>query len=475
MQMAASRHPVSGCARKKRTFQSLLVLSITMALAGCGGTSENSTQLPVTLSGNWQFIMAEQFNTDPTLPSFTGGLQGGFLIQNGNSVSGQVTFATITQPPFGSGGTSIQCNSGVTPISGTISGQAVNLTAQSVGMQTYTLTGTLSFDGSTMVGTFTSTDGAGCGTAATSSWSASLVPTLTSTSVQGTFHSSGGTAGLNEQEFLVSGALFQGVNTGASSAPITGNLSFAASGYPCFAGVNVAGQISGNTVSLQILGTNNATVGQLGAPTSGSASGLQPLTLVSTGSGYILQSLNGIGYAVFAPGCGGGTLQAPADSGSVCLAVASTTACQVPLTINPEALGFPPAAVSSSKTSQSVTLLNPSSSKVIDGLTIALTNNSGQTNFTESDNCGAGGIPTNGQMFTLQPSQICSISVGYSPQQVCPSGGSGAQCLSATLSIVSSALQIVFDVPITGGVSGATSNSDPGPLVNFQEFEQHAP
>jgi hypothetical protein len=474
MRITASRHSVSGCARKRQIALLLLTLSLAMALVACGSSGTNS-QLPLTLSGNWQFTMAEQLNTDASLPSFTGGLQGGFLIQNGSTVSGQMTFATTTQPPFGSGGTPTQCNSGVTPISGTISGQTVNLTAQSVGAQTFTLTGTLSLDGSTISGTFTSTDGAGCGIAAAASWSASLIPILTSTSVQGTFHSMGGTAGLTEQEFAVSGALLQGTNTGASSATVTGNLSFGGSGYPCFAGVTVSGQISGNTVSLQIIGSNNATVGQLGQSFTGSASGLQPLTLVATSGGYVLQSLSGTGYAVFAPGCGGGTLLAPADSGSVCLAVTSTTACQLPLTINPMVLGFPPQAVGSSKSTLLIALSNPSSSKVIDGLTITLTNNSGPNNFVESDNCGAGGTATSGQMFILQPSQICTISIGYTPQQACSSGGSGAQCLSATLSIASAALQTVFDVPITGGISGAAvSSSDAGLLVHSQEFEKHA-
>ena len=442
-----------------------LVLGLSMAMAACGGGSSSSTfQVPLTVSGNWQFTMSQQLDSDPTKPSFSGGLQGGFLIQSGNSASGQVNFQTMTQPPFGSGGTPTPCNNGIAQVSGTVSVQTVTLTAKSVGAQTYSLTGTLSYDGATITGSYTSTDGAGCGIAATGTWSASLIPALTSSSIQGTFHSTGGTAGLTEQMFLVSGQLFQGQNNGGSTAALTGNLNFGSAGYPCFSGVTVAGQISGNTVSLQILGPNNTTVGQVG-----------PLTLISTGSGPVLQSLTGIGYAVFAPGCGGGTLQAPADSGSVCLAVASTNACQLPLSINPAALGFPPAAVGSSKTSLSVTLLNPSSSAVISGLTITLTNNSDQTNFTESDNCGTGGTPTKGQMFTLQPSQICSISVGYSPQQVCPSGGSGVQCLGATLSIASSGLQTVFAVPITGGVSGVSAtDSDPGLLPNSREFEKHA-
>jgi hypothetical protein len=418
--------------------------------------------------------MAGQSNSDPTKPSFSGGLQGGFLLQNGTAVSGQINFLIVTEPPYGTGGSPTPCNNGVAPISGTITDQTVNLTAISIGAQTYTLTGTLSYDGSTIAGTYTSTDGQGCGIAGTQAWSATLVPLLNSTSIQGTFHSMGGSAGLSEQEFLVSGQLFQGPNTGASSATLSGNLNFGSAGYPCLNSAAVTGQISGNAVYLQILGSNNTSVGQVGQLPSASSSGLQPLTLVSTAGGNVLESLTGIGYSVFAPDCGGGTLQAPADSGSVCLAVTSTTACQLPLIINPAALGFPPAAVGSSKTSLSVALQNPSSTAVINGLTITLTNSGGQNNFTEKDTCGPGGSSSSGQMFTLQPSQICSISVSYSPQQSCPSGGSNSQCLSATLSIASSALQTVFNVPVTGGVSADLATSPaPGLLVESREFEKH--
>jgi hypothetical protein len=450
------------------------VLVMAMVMAACGGSS-NSSQLPLTVSGNWQFTMEEQLNSNPSMPSFTGGLQGGFLVQNGGTISGQVNFLIMTQPPFNTGGSPTPCNNGVAQVSGTISGQTVTLTAQSVGAQTYNFTGTLNYDGSTITGTYTSTDGEGCGIAATAMWSASLMPVLNTTSIQGTFHSMGGSAGLTEQEFQVSGQLFQGLNNGGSSAPLTGTLNFGSSGYPCFAGVTVTGQISGNSVYLQILGSNNASIGQVGQAPSASSTGLQPLILVPNGGGYVLQSAAGIGYAIFAPACGGGTLQAPADSGSVCLAVNSTTACQLPLSITPMALGFPPAAVGSSKTSMSIALLNPSSSAVIDGLSITLKNNGGQSNFTETDNCGPAGTFSNGQPFTLQPSQVCNISVGYSPQQTCPSSASGAQCLSATLSVSSSALQAIFDVPITGGISGeATSESDGGSRVTLRNFEQHA-
>src|SRR5580693_1787343 len=154
-----------------------LLLLLTIAMVACGGGSSSSnSQLPVTFSGNWQFTMSDQLNSDPTKPSFSGGFQGGFLLQNGNSVSGQVNFVIMTQPPFGSGGTPTPCNSGIAQVTGTVSGQTVTLTAASVGAQTYTLTGTLSYNGAAITGSYTSTDGAGCGIAATEPWSASLVP-----------------------------------------------------------------------------------------------------------------------------------------------------------------------------------------------------------------------------------------------------------------------------------------------------------
>lgn len=175
-----------------RVVSLVFLLVLASAMAACGGGSSSSTaQLPLSVSGNWQFTLSEQLNSDPTKPSFSGGLQGGFLLENGNSVSGQVTFLIMTQPPFGSGGTPTACDSGVAQISGTVSGQTVTLTANPVGAQAYALTGTLSYDGTTITGLYTSTDGAGCGIAATEAWSASFIPLLTSTSIQGTFHSLG--------------------------------------------------------------------------------------------------------------------------------------------------------------------------------------------------------------------------------------------------------------------------------------------
>lgn len=445
----------------------LILLVATMALSGCSSSSTSSSQasVPLSLSGNWQFTMAEQLNSDPTKPSFSGGLQGGFLFQNNSaSVTGQASFLIMTEPPAVTGAPPTQCNSGIDQITGTINGQTVNLTAQSSSGQTFTLTGTLSFDGSTMTGSYASTDGAGCGIATTSqSWSATLVPSLTG-SVQGFFHSAGGTAGLNEQEFVVSGTLLQEANNGASSAVVTGNLSFVDStntpDYPCAASASVVGQVSGNTVSLQIVepdGTVIGQIGQIGQTAPPAASSPQVVTVNSTGSGLALQSLAGTGYSVYAAACGGGSLQSPADVGSVCLGVNTTTACQPPITVTPSALVFPSQAVGSPASNLRMTVANPNGT-VLDGITLTITNGDGEANFTETDNCGVNGVASQGQPFALLGRQFCFVTIGFTPQQSCAAGTSPAQCFTGTLTVASPTTNTILDVLITGGDIAAAAS-----------------
>jgi hypothetical protein len=420
--------------------------------------------------------MAEQLNSDPTKPSFTGGLQGGFLLQNNGSVGGQASFLIMTQPPAGSGALPTPCNSGIDQITGTITGQTVNLTAQSSGGQTFTLTGTLAFDSTTMTGSYASTDGAGCGIATAQNWSATLVPPLTG-DIQGFFHSMGGPAGLNEQEFAVSGAITQAPNSGASSASVTGNLRFLDpttlnSDYPCVALASVAGQISGNAVFLQIVGPDGSMIGQIGQTGPPASSGPQSVTFDSTGSGLVLESLVGAGYAVYTAACGGGTLQAPADAGSVCIGVNTTTACQPPLTLTPSALGFPEQAVGSGSSSLAITLANPNHS-ILDGITLSLTNNNGQNNFTETDNCGVNGIASQGQPFALLGKQFCTVTIGFAPKQSCAAGTSPGQCLTGTLTVSSPTINTILNVLLTGGVTGAASTD--GTDFGFERISEATP
>ena len=285
--------------------KSLWVLLLAgLMLSGCGGSSRSSSsQNSAPLAGNWQFTLAS-----PSDGSFVGSpnaactltpgtplpiCSGGFLLQNKSSITGAVVYAIELPPPPNTTLPTL-CNSGSAPITGTINGQNVTFTALA-GIQTFTLTGTLSPDGSTMMGTYVSTDGKGCGTAqAGLQWSATSVKPLTGP-VQGIFHSaagrfqtpSGDTLVISNQNFPVTGVLTQGANIGASNATVTGTLTF--QGYPCLDTASVNGQISGNSVILQIIATNGLKAGQIGSPGRATDT-VSPVVFQSTAQGgYVLK------------------------------------------------------------------------------------------------------------------------------------------------------------------------------------------
>jgi|HubBroStandDraft_6_1064221.scaffolds.fasta_scaffold00330_8 hypothetical protein len=462
----------------------VLLLAGTITLAACGGRSGSgsSSQNAAPLSGNWQFTVA-----NPPDQSFLGGLQGGFLLQTNGSVTGAAVY-TISLPGQ-NGGNPTVCNSGTAPITATISGQSVTLTAVAA-TQTFTFTGMLSADGSTMTGTYASTagtavGGAACGTAQTGlQWSATSVPSLSGV-FQGSFHSTGGSAGLANQDFPVSVVLTQGQNIGASNATVTGTLNFVPaantpSDYPCLASASVNGQVSGNSVILQIIGTSGLDLGQIG----GSAgSGLGAVTFNSTQLGYVLQSTVGTAYAVNSSACPGVSLSNAGDSGNICLALSSTNACQQPITLSPAVLVFPTQLLGSTPTSQTITLTNTSPSgatlnglqlqwSVNDGAFDAPSDFNGLANFTEQSTCA----PV-GSTFSLGSAKSCSITVFFAPQQSCPwlpfgtppslLGAAPDLCpfpLGATLTVSSPASadnDTSFAVPITGTGSSAITGSTP--------------
>jgi hypothetical protein len=439
----------------------VLLAASTMMLASCGGgASGGSQQLPATLSGNWQFTMA-----NPSDGSFSGGLQGGFLLQNDGAVTGSAGYS-ILAPDAGSW---TVCNSGSAMIGGTITGETVALTA-TAGTQTFTLTGTLSFDGSTMGGTYASTagtaaGGTSCGTAQTGlQWSATLVPPLTGT-LTGSFHSTGGTAGLNNQDFPMTAVLSQAANAGASNATVTGTLSFVnpasdSSDYPCLANASVSGTISGNTVVLELNAVGGSSLGQIGA--SNSFPGNSPVTFDSMGSAYILHSVSSPAYAVDTPACPSQGAS-PGDSGNLCLALESTTACQEPITLTPAVLTFPAQTVDTASMSQSIILANISSSALSLYLTWSPSLSGGNANFTASDDCVPGRRPSlprsggNSASFALNAAQTCAITVTFTPQESGP--------LTAALTVngsVSADNDTAFTVPITGTGVGADAASAPG-------------
>ena len=444
----------------------LFLLASLIVLSACGGSSSSSNQLQSSgqLAGNWQFTIASppdgSFQGNPSsqcaTPTTTPLCSGGFLLTDNNgAVTGQITYAIFlpgTSPPT-------LCNSGSTPVTGTVSDQNVTLTAVE-GNQTYTLTGVLS--GTTMMGTYTSTDGKGCGTAQSGlQWSATYVPPLTGT-IQGNFHSTASTP-LRNELFPVTGNLVQGDNVGASSATVTGTLSF--QNYPCLSSASVNGQVSGSSVILQIITSNGLNVGQIGAPVGFSS--LAPVTVLSSAAGVVLQGAKG--YGVSTSSCPGANVAG--DVGDVCLGVGNTTSCTQPILFSPASLTFPPALVGSAPTTQMITLTNNNiSSTALTGLTLnlqsptsdlgLLSDFDGLPNFTEQDNCAS----TPGSTFSLAPQQSCIITIAFSPQQSCPwmpstqfPGGEPPsscpfplQASSTVNSPVSADSNPSFAIPITG-------------------------
>jgi hypothetical protein len=417
-------------------------LAATILLSSCSGKSSSGTPQPgAQLQGNWQFAMAPQTDGNPNDPTFSGGLLGGFLLESNGSITGQVVYSvtsSTTTPLTGA------CNGGSAPVHVVLTSQNVTIT-EVAGTQTFTLTGTLSSNGSTMMGTYNATagtaaDGSVCGYAVSGlPWSAVMVPPL-SGSISGTFHSGGigDNSGLLNQDFPVTGSLIQGTNVGGSNATVTGTLSFidpstGLSDYPCIplGTVSVNGQISGNTVILQLIDVNGSTDGQIGIPLSQltSGGGLNVVTFNSTTNGNVLNSA-GQAYVINTKSCPSNASGNFEDLGYICLALNGSSACQQPISLSPAILTFPQQLLGSAATQQTVTLTNNSATALV-GLTVLLNDDNtysfggesdfnGLPSFAETDSCGSGGTPSIGQAFNLNASQSCSITITFSPQEGCP-------------------------------------------------------
>ncbi len=465
----------------------LAIILIMIGFAGCGGNSSaTGSQSPTPLSGNWQFTMQA-----PSDGSFVGGLQGGFVVQQSGAVRGSVIFSVaIPQPPPTP---PLVCSSGSAPVTGTISGQNVTVTAVA-GSQTFTLTGMLGTNNSTLTGTYSSTAGTGadgtpCGTTQSGlSWSAFAVPAITG-AFQGNFHSTQGGTSFRNQDFAVSGTLLQGPNTGASSATVTGTLFFQdpetlANDYPCLTQASVDGEISGNLVTLQIFASNGLDVGQIGGLSTSA-----PVTFDSTQGGYVLHNTGGTGagYAITnTKGCPGVSLQNPGDSGNLCLALGTSTACTQPITLSPFALSFPSQLLGSTPTTQTITITNGSpAGESLTGLSLQFLESdsdqfypggggdfNGIPNFVEQDSCAS----PFGSPFTLAPQQSCTVTIAFSPQESCPwipfgsvpLGDAPAKCpgsLTANLTVnnvsQSADQDSSFSVPIKGSPLSVIAPSVP--------------
>ena len=282
---------------------------------------------------------------------------------------------------------------------------------------------------STMVGTYDSTagtagDGGPCGTVQTGlQWSAVLVPPMTG-NVQGNFHSTGGAAGLNNQDFLVSGSLTQAENTGASSATVSGTLNFSNSDYPCFTyHVGCGVGLRSNQRQLghsAVRGTSGDRGSDWGASRNRRNYGAQSGNFrLRAGWLYFARGwsllLSGDERVSGQPG----STVAAGDYGDICLSVGSAlgtaNACQQPISLTPASLTFPALAVGKTAT-QTISLVNQSNG-ALNGLVLAVTDNpANATNFTETDICGFEGVPSLGQPFALTSGQACAITVTFAPR-----------------------------------------------------------
>lgn len=472
------------------------LLIATIVLSGCGSSSSSGdTQaVPLTLSGNWQFTMAP-----PADGSFFGGVQGGFLQESSGSAKGSAAYAVSLSQLL------VPCNSGSAQITGTISGSTVSLTAVA-GTQAFTLTGTLSFIGTpvvgepfipeTMAGTYTSTagtagDGGPCGTAQTGlQWSAVLVPPITGI-LSGSFQSAGGAAGLSSQDFPVSGTLSQAANSGASSAALTGTLNFSSSDYPCFDtgtdSASITGQISGTSVTLQIVGSDQSILGEIGQTVGvAGATGINPVSFGSAQNGYIVQGI-GPAYLVASNSCQGSldSTATAGDYGSLCVGVESaalgyTNACPQAVTLSPSSLTFFPQPLND-PISQQMTLVNTSGAD-LNNLALAVFNNptGSPLNFTETDDCGPQGSSSQGAPFNLGSGASCYITIIFDPKQTCATGAPLCpSTVTATLNINENLTQgknpnseTLFAATLTG--TGTGSDAISRGKVTLRNVEHHA-
>jgi hypothetical protein len=217
----------------------------------------------------------------------------------------------------------------------------------------------------------------------------------------------------------------------------------------------VYGQISGNSVTLEMIGADGSELGLIGEPVGSLGStGVNPVTLSSVNGGYALQGA-GPSYLVATTPCPGSfeNISSAGDFGNMCMALNGTNACQQPITLTPSALIFPVQTLGLPPATQTITLANASSDAAVGGVTLNLTNSDGVSNFAETDACGVNGVPSQGQPFNLIAGQSCVITISFAPLETCAVGTPPAQCpspLNATLTAASPNNGMIFTVPITG-------------------------
>jgi hypothetical protein len=222
-----------------------LLLLFPLFLTGCGGGGNNNPADPAastSISGNWQMTL-QPANTNAAPRA-----QSGFLVQSGNTVSGNLL---LTDPPC----------SGTAAVSGNVSGTSVSIGLNPVGVSV-SLTGTLGTPANSMSGSYTILS-TGCVADNTSpdtgTWTGSLVSPLNG-SFQGQF-----TLGNDTASYSLAGSVTQGPNTGTLNATVAGT--FTMTGY-CFASANISGVVNGTSAVMNLLDSTGNQIGEMYGTTS---------------------------------------------------------------------------------------------------------------------------------------------------------------------------------------------------------------
>jgi hypothetical protein len=262
-----------------RLLRALAIASIAWLAAvttACGGSSK-VTPASAPSTGNWQFILAQQY----PLPSTTLNVSG-FMVEGSD---GTLT-GNLEVPALGSN----EVCAGVSPATGSISGQNVSLTMNVYGTS-FALTGTIATNGASMSGDYEGAQGACFDKPTTGTWNALLIPTLNG-NFTGTITNSSYLEALlgvgTSPPIAVSGTLTQSDNAGASNASLSGTIT--AVDYPCFSTAAMSGTISGQNVDLQLYGYNGEEIGSLGQSPGAPGGQATPATVTVGANGLSLTS-----------------------------------------------------------------------------------------------------------------------------------------------------------------------------------------
>lgn len=206
----------------------VVVTSLALLIAGCGGSSSTPAPTPTPVAqlaitpGNWDFAAASS--------SGTNFLIGGNVVQAGTSVTGglRVVNSACFTP------------STAVPISGTISGQTATVTSSAIASQT--INATLTGSATSLTGTYSVT-GTGCAGGDKGNIAGVLVPSVSGT-WKGTFISNT----VANPGVGVTASIVEGAADTTGLFVITGTATYV--GSPCFAsgtaatGSGMAGRIT---------------------------------------------------------------------------------------------------------------------------------------------------------------------------------------------------------------------------------------